>query len=73
MIELQERARVRADGDRPTGHVAWSEYASAYNVHVWRHGHVLTAREFLEQGGFRYGELLDLLGCEPKTWEPVSL
>lgn len=67
-----KRAPVQGNrrlGNGP-GSITWAEHLQAYSGYVARWGGGQTAERLSERGGFCYGELVDLLGHEPKTWEP---
>lgn len=66
------RAPVQANrkhGKGP-GTIAWSEHLEAYAGYSLRYGGSQTAERLAERGGFCFGELVEYLGHEPKTWEP---
>lgn len=56
----------------PSGTVTWEEHLEAYAAYAKRYGHQQSAERLAERGGFGYYEISDLLGHEPKTWEPRS-
>lgn len=71
------RAPVQADrghkpGEKPKGYgtIAWAEHLEAYGTYSGRYGKSQSAERLTERGGFTYWELTDLLGHEPKTWQP---
>lgn len=71
------RAPVQADrghkpGEKPKGYgtIAWAEHLEAYGTYSGRYGKSQSAERLAERGGFAYWELADLLGHEPKTWQP---
>ena len=64
------RATVRGGCGKGRGTVAWAEHLEAFAATTVVYGHRLGAEGIAERGGFGYYELLDLLGHDPKTWEP---
>ncbi len=60
----------RRPGARGAGTIAWAEHLLAYAAYAARYGRSQSAERLAERGGFGYGELLELLGHEPTTWEP---
>jgi len=67
-----ERAPVQADRhhNKPAGTIAWWEHLEAWAVYAKRFGKGQSAERIAERCGFGYGELLEFLGHEPRTWEP---
>jgi hypothetical protein len=70
----ERRAKVDADLYRGFGSIAWSEHVEAHTEKLrvlvargypWRP----TADDIERSGGFRWGELVRLLGRQPTTWE----
>jgi hypothetical protein len=80
-----ERAPVQGDGcwwlrpghpaSKPTDHepgtIAWSEHVEAWEAYNKKWGGHQSAERMAERGGFVWGELVELLGHEPTTWEPL--
>ena len=60
----------RRKGSHVPGTVAWSEHLEAWNEYARRGHGSQSAERVAERCGFSYLELVDLLGHEPKTWEP---
>lgn len=60
----------RRPGAKGPGTIAWTEHLEAYANYVARWGSGQSAERLAERGGFGCAELRDLLGHEPKTWEP---
>ncbi len=56
---------------KPPGTIAWSEHVAAWERYAARYGRGQSAERLAERSGFSYGELVDLLGREPLTWEPL--
>lgn len=52
------------------GTVAWEEYLRAWKAYDRKCRSGQSAERITELGGFGYGELIEFLGHEPKTWEP---
>jgi hypothetical protein len=73
MSEAERRAPVQANRrlGKPAGTVAWWEHAKAWEAYAARYGHKQSAERIAERQGFCYGELLELLGHEPETWQPT--
>ena len=69
-LEMMARVPVQANRrlQKGPGTVSWEEHLEAY---AKRYGHYQTAECIAERGGFCYGELVEFLGREPTTWEPV--
>jgi len=71
-----KRAPVQGDGGHPKdrkhgpGSIAWAEHLQAWSAYAARYGEGQSAERMAERGGFGYGELQELLGREPETWEP---
>lgn len=70
--DTPERARVQANREhgKPTGTVAWEEHEQAWEAYARKYGRDQSAMRIHERRGFCYGELVEFLGHEPKTWEP---
>lgn len=68
------RAPVQRDqrgvGTRGPGTVSWGEHCEAWSAYAAKYGREQSAERIAERGGFGFYELADLLGHEPKTWEP---
>jgi len=66
------RAPVQNDREhkKGPGSISWDEHLKAHSGYVAKWGAQQTAERLAERGGFSYGELVDFLGYEPKTWEP---
>jgi hypothetical protein len=66
------RAPVQGERElkKGPGTIAWEEHLRAWSAYdaKWRCGQ--TAERLAERGGFSYGELVEFLGGEPKTWVP---
>jgi hypothetical protein len=56
--------------EKGPGTVTWAEHLEAYATYASRYGTSQSAERLAERGGFGFGEITDLLGHEPKTWEP---
>lgn len=72
-----KRAPVQADAHAGRhgnfvgpGTISWDEHCLAWGAYAHRHGGQQTAERIAERGGFSYGELMELLGAKPETWEP---
>lgn len=52
------------------GTIAWAEHLEAFAAYASKYGHAQSAERIHERGGFGYGELVDFLGREPRTWQP---
>ena len=72
--EYRDDSRVVVQGERvlakPPGTITWKEHLEAYAPYACRYGTDQSAERLVERGGFSYGELVNLLGHEPTTWEP---
>jgi hypothetical protein len=44
----------------------------AYATYSGRYGTSQSAERLAERAGFSYDELIDLLGHEPTTWQPIG-
>ena len=53
------------------GSIAWEEHLLAWSAYDARYRCGQSAERLAERGGFSYGELVEFLGHEPKTWAPV--
>jgi len=53
---------------RGAGTVTWAEHLEAHGKYAILHRQ--GAERIAERGGFEYWEITELLGYEPKTWEP---
>jgi hypothetical protein len=65
-----KRAPVQADRKKGPGTITWEEYLLAYSDYARQVGTRQSAEQLVERGGLYYGELVEHLGFEPKTWEP---
>lgn len=67
------RAPVQASWrfNRVSGSVSWEEHVEAWMAYAKVFGKSQSAERIAERAGFCYGELVDFLGREPTTWEPV--
>jgi hypothetical protein len=66
------RAPVQAShGVKGPGTVAWHEHLEAWSVYAARYGTRQSAERIAERAGFSWGELVEFLGREPTTWEPI--
>ena len=67
-----KRAPVQVSLAHQRGHgtIAWDEHLYAWSAYSSRFGSAQSAERIAERGGFGYGELVDLLGHDPETWEP---
>lgn len=54
---------------RPPGTITWSEHVKAWEAYARQYGKQQSAERMAKRGGFDYGELVDLLGRDPETWE----
>ena len=78
--QKDRRAPVQGDtgwqygrpGARPAGTIAWSEHVKAWEVYHATFCNDQSAERIAERCGFGYDELVEFLGYEPKTWEPVK-
>lgn len=74
----ERRAPVQGEWNRertikkPYGTVAWSEHLLAWDVYAQHYGRNQSAERMAERAGFGYWEITELLGHEPKTWQPIS-
>lgn len=68
-LPIGDPRRSYAMAKKP-GTVEWSEHQRAWFVYASRHGFGQSAERIEERGGFGYGELCDLLGHPPTTWQP---
>lgn len=70
----QRRAPVQANRKhaKPAGTVDWAEHVEAWQAYAKLYGTSQSAERIAERSGFCYGELVDLLGRAPTTWEPVK-
>lgn len=57
---------------RRPGTITWSEHLEAWEHYARRFGRDQSAERLAERGGFGWAELVELLGHEPRTWEPRS-
>jgi hypothetical protein len=64
------RRPANAPGTVP-GTIAWSEHEEAWRKYAVRYGSDQSSARLAERGGFSWWELVDYLGHEPTTWEPV--
>lgn len=66
------RAPVQADREhkRQPGTISWREHEEVHGAYHAKWGGGQTAERLAERGGFGYGEIVDLLGHPPTTWEP---
>jgi hypothetical protein len=66
------RAPVQANRElkKGPGTIAWAEHLEAYSGYSARYGSGQSAERLAERAGFCYGELVEFLGHEPKTWVP---
>lgn len=55
---------------RGPGSIAWSEHLLVWSAYNARWHSTQSAERLAERGGFSYGEIVELLGREPTTWEP---
>lgn len=53
------------------GTISWAEHEEAWADYGARYGGQ-SAERIAERGGFSYGELVDHLGHEPKTWRAAG-
>lgn len=60
----------RANPQRPRGTVAWWEHELAWHDYH-RRWPGQSAERIAERGGFGWDELVDQLGHEPTTWQPL--
>ena len=65
--ELGERGKVV----KPAGTITWEEHCEAWADYAARYGRDQSAERMAQRGGFSYGELVDHLKREPRTWVPV--
>jgi len=76
-MSAERRAPVQCEGygrqqTKPPGTISWAEHLEAYAEYARRYGTGQSAERLAERCGFGWGELVDFLGHEPKTWEPLS-
>ena len=57
---------------KPPGTISWVEHLEAWEEYARRYGNRQSAHRIAERCGFCYGELVDFLGREPITWEPID-
>lgn len=67
---IQGEASNCRRGPKPRGSVTVEEHEMAW-VEYHRQYSQQSARTIADRGGFGYWEITDLLGHEPKTWEPT--
>lgn len=65
-------SRQREPGAKGPGTVSWGEHLQAYATYANRYGTAQSAERIAERAGFSYSELINLLGHEPTTWQPVG-
>lgn len=54
------------------GTISWEEHEKAWAAYAARNeGQPQSAEEIYNNGGFRWDELCEFLGHEPKTWKPM--
>lgn len=68
-----KRAPVQANRRllRGPGSVSWEEHLTAWSAYAAKYGPGQSAERLAERGGFCYGELVEFLGREPKSWRPA--
>ena len=64
------RAPVQGGEGYPAGTVAWEEHLRAWKAYRVKHRNRQNADQIAERDDLSYGEITDLLGHAPKTWEP---
>ena len=69
----EKRAPVQAERSmgKPAGTVSWDEHVKAWKTYHKRYPGQ-SAERIAERAGFSYGELVDFLGHEPTTWQPLQ-
>jgi hypothetical protein len=52
------------------GTISWTEHLMVWGRYDLKYSSGQTADRIAERGGFSYGEIVELTGKEPTTWEP---
>jgi hypothetical protein len=73
-LHPSDAKRFHAEGRKGLVHgtISWDEHLEAWLVYKWAGHGSQSAERLAERGGFGYGELLDLLGRAPESWEPIG-
>jgi hypothetical protein len=70
-----KRARVQGSHyptNRPYGTISWKEHFKAWEAYSKKYGKNQSAERIDERGGFCWDELVEFLGKEPETWQPIT-